>query len=451
MSTPEIRQSVASIRNEFEEALRTFVEIPTVSNDPEHAADMRRGAEAAAGLLTDAGARSEIVETGRHPIVIGEFGTAGNGRTVTVYNHLDVQPADPDEWTHPPFTMRKDGDRYFARGATDDKGPALTAFFAAREASRRGVPLRIRFLWEMEEEIGSPHFESFLKERKRELATDSVVVSDTLWIAAGRPAVAIGLRGLAGAIFRLRTGTKDTHSGVTGGAARNPFAEMADLLHRCVDGRTGKVKIPGFYEDVRKPSAAEMKSFLESGFKVASFKAAHGFKSLRSDDPAVLLRSVWTRPTFEIHGIAGGYTGPGIKTIVPPMAEAKVSMRLVPDQDPRKVYKKVRDFVREINPDVEVISEGFLDPYLGPTDGPLMSAASEAIRSAFGRPPAFVREGGSIGAVLSMNRVLKAPILLMGLSLPEHSYHGPNEYYDWGQASGGIEAFYRYFEKLAVL
>jgi acetylornithine deacetylase/succinyl-diaminopimelate desuccinylase-like protein len=440
---------VEAARTEFEETLRRLVEIPTISSDPACAADIRRGAEAAAALLREHGARAEIVETGGHPMVLGEFIVSGRAPTITVYNHLDVQPATPEEWTNPPFSFVKDGDCYRGRGTTDDKGPALTVLFAARQACRQGVPLNIRFLWEMEEEIGSPNFETALKQRAADLRTDSVVVSDTIWVARARPTLDYGLRGLLGLVFRLQTGSKDIHSGLAGGAARNPFSELVDLLNRCFDGRSGRVRIPGFYDDVQKATPAEMRGFLASGFSVPKFMAAHGLKDLRFKDPATVLKSIWTLPTFEIHGFGGGYTGPGIKTIVPPMAEAKVSMRLVPRQDPRKLLRLIRAFVRRINPQVVVEAHGFLDPYLGPNSGPYAEAAAEAMQSAFGRKPVFVREGGSIGTVVSMNRILKAPILLMGLSLPEHSYHGPNEFFDWDQAAGGMKAFLRYFELVA--
>jgi acetylornithine deacetylase/succinyl-diaminopimelate desuccinylase-like protein len=442
---------VGSVRREFEEALRRLVEIPTVSSDPAREAEMGRGAEAAVELLRWLGAEARIVSTGGHPTVVGEFRVGPDARTITVYNHLDVQPATASEWTHPPFTLHVEGDKYFARGATDDKGPALTALFAARYARSLGVPLNIRFLWEMEEEIGSPNFEPFLRHYRNELRTDSVLVSDTIWVAKGRPAVDYGLRGLLGLTLRLRTGTKDIHSGLAGGAARNPFAELIDLLNRMYDARTGKVKIPGFYDDVQKPAKAELEGFLASGFSVAKFKAAHGLKSLRANDPATLLRNIWTMPTLEVHGFAGGYSGPAIKTVIPPSAELKLSMRLVPNQDPRRVLTLVRKFVKEQIPEVEITPHGLLEPYLGPSSGPYAEAASDAIRRGFGRRPAFIREGGSIGAVVSMNRVLKAPIMLLGLSLPEHSYHGPDEHFDWGQASGGMKTFGHYFERVAAI
>lgn len=444
-----LEAQVQATRTDFEDALRTLVEIPTVSSDPSRGGDIALGAETAVDLLRRFGAEARMVATGGHPAVIGEFRASPTARTLTVYNHLDVQPATPEEWTTEPFQLRIDGDRYFARGSTDDKGPALTALFAARLAQRAGVPLNIRFVWEMEEEIGSPNFEPLLRHFKNELRTDSILVSDTIWVAKGRPAIDYGLRGLLGLVLRLKTGTKDVHSGLTGGAARNPFAELVDLLNRLYDVKAHKVKIPGFYEDVLKPSKGEMEGFLASGFSVAKFRAAHGLRGLRSTDPETLLKNVWTMPTFEIHGFAGGYSGPAIKTIVPPVAEVKLSMRLVPNQDPKKILTQVRKFVRELAPEVEVEPHGFLEPYLGPSTGPYADAASEAFRRGFGRKPSFIREGGSIGAVVSMNRVLKAPILLMGLSLPEHSYHGPDEHFDWGQASGGMKSFFHYFERVA--
>ena len=444
-----IDRYVSGSREEFESCLRDLVAIPTISSDPQRRSEMRQGAELAAATLRRFGAGAEIVPTAGHPLVVGEFPAVAGAPTLTVYNHLDVQPATPEEWTHPPFEMHREGERYFGRGTTDDKGPALTALFAARWAAERGLRLNLRFLWEMEEEIGSPNFEAFLRARRERLATDSVLVSDTIWIARGRPAIDYGLRGLLGMTLRLRTGSKDVHSGLTGGAARNPFSELVALLDRCFDGRSGRVRIPGFYNDVQRLTPAEMKNFLASGFSVRKFTATHGLRGLRSAEASEVLRRIWGMPTFEIHGFVGGYTGPGIKTIVPPTAEVKVSMRLVPYQDPKKVFRVVRDFVRAQNPEVEVEAREMLQPYLGPFTGPYAEAASAALQRAFRRKPVFVREGGSIGTVVSMNRLLKAPVVLMGLSLPEHSYHGPDENFDWGQASGGMKAFASYFQSLA--
>jgi acetylornithine deacetylase/succinyl-diaminopimelate desuccinylase-like protein len=276
-----------------------------------------------------------------------------------------------------------------------------------------------------------------------------VAVSDTIWIARGRPAVAYGLRGLAPIRITLETGAKDVHSGLTGGAARNPLGELCQLIAECYDARSGKVKIPGFYDDVVNPTRHELKNFLASGFDVRRFKQAHELKKLRSEDPEDVVRRIWAAPTFEVHGIVGGYTGPGVKTAIAPMAEAKVSMRLVPNQNPDKIYRLVRNFIKERSPDARVFPESFLKPFLGPVTGPYADAARSAVQAAFGKDPAFVREGGSIGAVVTMQKYLKTPIVFLGLSLPEHGYHAPNENFDWEQASGGMRLFANYFEVLA--
>ena len=304
---------------------------------------------------------------------------------------------------------------------------------------------------ELEEEIGSPNFEHFMKNKVKDLTTDSVVVSDTIWISRGRPAVAYGLRGLAPMRLILETGTKDVHSGVTGGAARNPITELCQLISDCYDVSTGKIRIPGFYDDVAKLSKTEMNNFLASGFSVKRFKAAHELRKMREGDAADIASRIWARPTFEVHGIVGGYTGPGVKTAIPYRAEAKVSMRLVPNQNADKVFRLVRKFIREHNPDVEVHPESFLGPYLGPHTGPYADAARDAMRKAFGKDPAFVREGGSIGAIVTMEKYLKAPIVFLGLSLPEHGYHAPNENFDWEQASGGMRMFARYFDTISKM
>ncbi|MBL8075267.1 MAG: M20/M25/M40 family metallo-hydrolase [Nitrospira sp.] len=445
----QLRTFIAEVRPRFEDLLGQMVEVPSISMDSSRAGDMRRMAELAKQYLGDFGADPQIVETGGYPIVSGGWTVGAKYPTVTIYNHLDVQPAQEPEWKQAPFAFRNDRGIYHGRGATDDKGPALAALFGARYAIEQGVPINIRFLWELEEEIGSPHFQAGLKDRTAVPRPDSVIVSDTIWIAKGRPAVPYGLRGLLGARLVLRTGEKDAHSGVTGGAARNPLAELMEVANACLDARTGRVKIPGFYDDVVEPTKAEIKSFLKSGFRVKNFKEAYGFRSLRVQDPADVLRRIWASPTFEIHGLSGGYHGQGVKTIVPGHAELKVSMRLVPNQVPERVFALFKKHVATINPTIKVEREGMLHPFKGSFAGPYVDCVKQAVKAGFGKEPAFVREGGSIGAVVTMQNAWKVPILFMGLSLPEHGYHAPNEYFDWGQASGGMKAFACYFEELA--
>ncbi len=450
-SRQDLKQFADGNRAEFERVLSEIVEIPTVSVEPDRKGEVHRGAEYAARLIEASGGKAHLYETKGHPIVYGRFDRGANLPTVTIYNHLDVQPAEGDDWKTPPFTFTRREDHYFGRGTTDDKGPAMTALFGARYAWQQEVPINIHLLWELEEEIGSPHFEETIRANAKEFATDSVVVSDTVWVSRSRPAQPAGLRGLQGLRFDLQTGQTDQHSGTAGGAARNPISELAQLISECVDGKTGRVKIPGFYADVLPPSKKELEDLKHCGFTVKDFKKDHLFKTLRVDDALEVMKRIWMMPTFEVHGIAGGYQGPGVKTIIPPKATAIVSCRLVPKMNPRKIVKLVTDFVKSKNADVKVSAEHALPAYQGKTTGPYADAIREAMKFAFGKEPVFVREGGSIGAVLSMEKVLKTPVFFLGLSLPEHGYHAPNENYDWSQAEGGMAAFARYFQNIARL
>lgn len=446
-----LKEWAESHRDDWESLLEQFVNIPSVSADPAHKKDIRRSADLAVDTIRSLGGKATLIRTAGYPIVHGAFNHSKKVPTVTVYNHLDVQPASrqTEPWNTDPFVMKKQGDRYFGRGTTDDKGPALAALYGIIAAREADVPLNMNVLWELEEEIGSPSFERGIADVAGRIATDSVVVSDTIWVARNRPACPAGLRGVAGFSIRLVTADTDQHSGTTGGAARNPLGELIKLVSEMYDATTGRVKIPGFYADVEKPTRKELADFAASGFSVRGFMKDHGFHSVRSDDAMELMKRLWAMPTFEVHGVVGGYSGPGIKTIIPPSAEVKITCRLVPNQSGNEIIDLVREFVAERLPDAEVIPEKSMEPYKAPTEGPLPDAVREAMRFSFGKSPVFVREGGSIGAVVSMERVLECPVLFLGLSLPEHGYHAPNENFDWQQASGGIGAFARYFEILS--
>src|SRR3954470_20777538 len=398
-----LKQRIADLAPAFEERLASLCGIPSVSMDPGRRAEMAACAKMGADLLREAGAQVDTIDTGGFPMLVGRFFQDASFPTVTVYNHLDVQPADGEGWPTPTSKLTRDTRggggpaRWFARGSTDDKGPALTALYGARLAIENGVRANIQFLWELEEEIGSPNFAAGLSAAVAGDAgrggaphtTDSVVVSDTIWIAAGQPSISYGLRGLMGFTVALETGAKDVHSGTTGGLARNPIGELAALVAECYDARTGKVKIPGFYADVRKLSAAERKAFARARFSRKRFAAAHELRSLRPirDDVGGLI-ALTAAPTFEVHGLVGGYSGPGIKTIVPHRAELKLSTRLVPDQDPAKIFKLVKAFVKRHLPDAVVTQEGALEPYLAPMGGPDNAAAEAAVRATFGKTPA---------------------------------------------------------------
>jgi acetylornithine deacetylase/succinyl-diaminopimelate desuccinylase-like protein len=443
-----------SHREEFEALLKRFVETPTVSVDPNHAEDIRKGVELTAETLEGYGGNVEIYRAEKgNPVIHGVFGIDKNRPTVTVYNHIDVQPAskETEPWNTEPFEFTKQGDTYYGRGTTDDKGPALSALFGARAAIEADVPVNIRFLWEFEEEIGSPNFEKIITKAAPNLKTESVVVSDTVWVSRNRPASSAGLRGLLGFILTLETATVDTHSGETGGASRNPIAELMQVLTDIYDVRTGKVKIKGFYDDVIPPSKKELQDWANSGFTTQAFKKAHHLKKMRTEDPLEVMKRIWGMPTLEVHGMVGGYQGPGLKSIVPPRAELKASCRLVPVQDPVKIKKLITAAVKERNPDVKIQFESAAPAFRTVLEGELPLALKRAVKFAFGKEAVFVRDGGTIGAMTSIEKVLRCPVLFLGLSLPEHGYHAPNENFDWQQASGGMVAFAKYFEEIANL
>lgn len=453
LTRPALQAYAAKHKDRFERLLKDFVEIPSVSADPDRKRDLERCAELGLETVRAFGGKADLHRVpGGPPVVLGSFETGKACPTLTIYNHLDVVPAsrETEPWRTDPFAFTKQGDTYFGRGTTDDKGPALSALYGARAAIDAGVPINVKLLWELEEEVGSPHFADTLKAIGPAAATDAVVVSDTVWVSRGRPAVSSGLRGLQPMTFSLETGKSDQHSGTTGGVARNPVAELAQLVGEIFDARTGQVKIPGFYADVEKPSKRQLADFEAAGFSVERFKKAYDFSSVRTKDSLDALLRLWARPTFEVHGLVGGYTGPGVKTIIPPRAELKVSMRLVPNMKGEKVAKLVKAFVKKKNPDVVVSASKAAPPYKGVTAGPYVDAARRAMKFAFGKDPVTVREGGTIGAILFMEQILKCPIVFMGLSLPEHGYHAPNENYDWGQAGGGIVAFAKFVEEVAA-
>ncbi|HSD65784.1 MAG TPA: M20/M25/M40 family metallo-hydrolase, partial [Vicinamibacteria bacterium] len=347
---PALEQYAARERDRFEETLKDFVEVPSISADPGRKADVEQCAELGAATIRAFGGRAELHRVpGGNPIVLGSLESGKGGPTVTVYNHLDVQPASKatEPWRTEPFAFTREGDTYFGRGTTDDKGPALTALFGARAALAAGVAVNVRFLWETEEEIGSPHFADTLRAIGPAATTDAVVVSDTVWVSRGRPSLSAGLRGLQRIIFHLETAETDQHSGTTGGVARNPVAELAQLVGEIMDARTGRVKIPGFYDDVERLTRRQIADFQAAGFSVKGFIKDHGFRSIRTKEPLEVMKRLWAMPTFEVHGLVGGYSGPGVKTIVPPRAELKCSVRLVPRMRGEKVVKLIKAFVKK--------------------------------------------------------------------------------------------------------
>ena len=443
-----LRDQAAASEPWFREQLKTLVEHKTVSPGKTGDEDILAGVQAAKALFEASGASAEIVDTAGTPSILARFGHESPKAKVAIYNHFDVQPADASIWDqNDPFAfeVKEDAEReflYLGRGTTDDKGPALCALRAAMFAKDAGLPIEVQLLWETEEEIGSPNFGDVLTKKKDQLTVDGIIVSDTIWPNAKIPSISIGLRGGVTFLARLKTGNKNVHSGLTGGVARNPLRELmavATAIHGASFWKQGADEV----------TPAEIAGFLGSDFDADYFKSAHDLISMETDVPLEMMLNMWARPTFEVHGLSGGYTGPGLKSIVPAQGELKASFRIVPSQNPEQIVADLRAFVRGLNPDIEVEIFGCFEPYKSEASGHIHRAISQAMEAAFGAKPGLVREGGSIGAVPLMERVLGVPVHFLPLSLPEHGYHAPNERFDWKQAKGGIEAFGRVFERLA--
>jgi len=446
----KINSKIEQEKSKFLAQYTKIVETPSVSSQSKHDSDVRKTAEIARDYLIEAGATAQIFETSGHPVVWGRFENDPKAPTVAIYNHLDVQPAEQgkDGWTMEPFKLVEKDGRFYSRGSTDDKGPAMTAFWGAKMARDFGIKTNVEFIWELEEEDGSPNFHEGIAQIKKVSKAQSVIVSDTVWLSPEQPAMTQSLRGLLGFIVTLNTAQKDTHSGLTGGAARNPITELCELVSKCVNAKTGEILIPGLEKTYKKPTPEMLRDFVNTGFDVARFKKVHGLNLLRSDKPEDVVAAIWAMPTFEVHGIDGGYTGEGIKTVVPHKARALLSMRLAPGQDMDMTYEVVKGYIQSLNKDcsLEIMKES--KPFSAPTNTPQNTIIQDAIEFAFGKRPVYAAEGGSIGAVVTMNETLGVPVYFMGLSLPEDNYHGPNESFAWRQIEGGVKAFVKLFELL---
>jgi len=433
-------------REEHLADLVRWLAIPSISTLPERAADVRRAAEWVRKRLQVAGcARAELIPTARHPIVYGEWLGAPGRPTILVYGHYDVQPVDPIElWTTPPFEPTRRSGRIYARGASDDKGQVI-AHVLALEALRRAdgkAPVNVKFVIEGEEEIGSPNLEPFLRRQRKRLACDAVVVSDTAMFAKGLPSICYGLRGLAYLEVLVRGTSRDLHSGTFGGAVANPANVLTRMLAALKDDR-GRITIPGFYTGVRPPAAAERRAFARLPHADARYARAIGAPSLTGEAGYTTLERTWVRPTLDVNGLWGGFSGAGAKTVIAAEAGAKLSMRLVPGQRSADIARKAAAHLRRLAPrsvrvDVRSLHGG--EPWVTSTDDPALRAAGRALERAFGRQPVFVREGGSIPVVATFSKLLGVPIVLLGFGLNDDNLHAPNEKMELANYWGGIRA-----------
>lgn len=441
------------IRSELDEFLR----IPSVSARSEHNADMVRCADWLAARLRDIGMQATIHQTPGHPIVLGEWRKAGpDAPTILVYGHYDVQPVEPlDLWTTPPFEPTVRDGRLYARGSVDDKGQLYIHVKAAEALLRqRGtLPVNLIVLAEGEEEVGSEHLAEFIEKNARLLAADSVVISDSAMFAPGQPSILSSLRGLSYFQIDVAGPAQDLHSGSYGGAVVNPAMALARILSTMHDAK-GRVAIAKFYDKVRKWPAKERAAIRKLPFKEKNFLRETGAPALGGEQGFGTLERIWSRPTCEVNGLLSGYTGEGAKTVLPARAMAKVSCRLVPDQDPAQIAKLFRAHVKRVAPkgvevDVKYIHGG--KPWKAELSGSLYDAARRALRAAFGKDPVIVGEGGSIPVVGDFERVLKAPVLLLGFGLPGENAHAPDEWISIDNFNRGLRAVAMLYEELGAV
>ncbi|MEQ1885342.1 MAG: dipeptidase [Bryobacteraceae bacterium] len=436
------------------EELKEFLRIPSVSTLPEHHADVRRAAGFVAGSLKKAGLENvEIINTAKHPLVYAEWLHAPGRPTVLCYGHYDVQPPDPlDEWVTPPFEPSIRNGNLYARGSADDKGQMymhIKAVEALRSASGT-LPVNVKFLIEGEEEMGGESVAKYVSENPKKLAADVALVSDTELFAEGLPTLCIGLRGLIYTEVEVRGPARDLHSGMYGGAAPNAVFGLVELLSK-MKNADGVIQIPGMYDDVEPPAPAEVQSWQELPFNEAEFlKNEVGSSCLTGEPGRSVMERTWARPTLEVHGIAGGFTAAGAKTVIPAKAVAKVSMRMVPKQDPERVIQSFRKFVKDnvpkgIEADVRVLSWG---PAISVNpDHPAIHIAAEAFSDILGKKTVFIRSGGSIPIVGDFAKHLGIPTILMGFGLPDDGLHSPNEKFKLANYYAGIKTIAHFFEK----
>ena len=437
------------------EELFELLRIPSVSARSEHAGDVRRAADWVRDSLARIGLDASVISTAGHPVVLGEWRKALGAPTVLVYGHYDVQPAEPLElWESPPFEPTIRDGRIYARGSVDDKGQLFLHVKAleAHLAVRGKLPVNVIVLAEGEEEVGSEHLEPFVAEHATRLAADAVVISDSSMFAPGQPSILSSLRGLAYFQVDVTGPSVDLHSGSYGGAVVNPATALARIIATFHDER-GHIAIPGFYDAVRDWGDSARAAIRRLPFDEAAFQHETGASTLGGEGGYSTLERIWTRPTCEVNGLLSGYTGEGAKTVLPSKAMAKVSCRLVPDQNPEAIGRLLESHVRRVAPKGVEITIHHLHggrPWRAELAGPVFDAARRALAAAFGREPVIVGEGGSIPVVGDFERILGAPVLLMGFGLPGENAHAPNEWMSDENFVTGTKAVAAFWEELSA-
>jgi acetylornithine deacetylase/succinyl-diaminopimelate desuccinylase-like protein len=442
-------------RDRYVEELKQYLAIPSISALPQHAGDVKRAAEWSADEMRRVGMQNvRLVDTPGYPVVYGDWLGAEGAPTILFYGHYDVQPVDPVElWDSPPFEATiRDGEIY-ARGSADDKGQVFMHFKAIEAHLKQTgrLPVNIKVILEGEEEVGSKHLDDFVKGHRDELKADVVVISDSPMFDRGIPSICYGLRGLVYCQIDLRGTKSDLHSGSFGGAVANPAFALATLLAQMKD-RSGRVRIPGFYDDVRELRQEERDQWKRLPFNEKRYAKELGAPKLWGETGYTTLERVWARPTFEVNGLLAGFTGEGAKTVIPAVSMAKVSMRLVPDQDPDKIAQLFEAYVKKVAPktvELKVTRMHGGKPWMTDFDNRYVQAAGRAIHRGFGKEPVFNREGGSIPVVATFQEILGLPSVLFGVGLPDENAHAPNEKLDLGNFHGGIIASAFLYDEIA--
>lgn len=447
------KEYIEQNKDRFLEELFEMIRIPSISSKEENKEDMLKMANAVKRSLLDAGAdAAEVIGTDGHPVVYGQKIVDPALPTVLVYGHYDVQPVEPlDLWVSPPFEPEVRDGKIYARGADDDKGQLFMHVKAFELMNQTGtLSCNVKFMIEGEEEIGSPSLEKFCRQNADKLRADIILVSDTTMIASDIPSITVGLRGLSYLEVELTGPNRDLHSGLYGGAVANPVNILADMIARLTD-ENNVITIPGFYDDVLVVGEEERKEMAKAPFNEQEYKAALEVDELSGEKGYSTIERTGIRPSLDVCGIWGGYTGEGAKTVLPSKACAKISMRLVPNQESKKIDKLFEDYFKSIAPPsvkVKVKSLHGGQGYVAPIDTPAYKAASQAMEDTFGKRPVPTRSGGSIPIISTFEKVLGLKSILMGFGLESDAIHSPNENYPLFNFYKGIETiplFYRYF------
>lgn len=451
-----INDFIDSRRSQWLEEVFQFLRIPSISTDPARVGDVAAAADWLRERLVEAGCtEAEVWPTEGHPVVYGAWRGAGDAPTVLIYGHYDVQPEDPVElWDSPPFEPEVRNGKLFARGSADDKGQLYVHAKSLQTwlETTGSCPVNVVFLIEGEEEVGSPNVEAVVRNHLDRLRCDAVVVSDTTMFAPGLPTLCNGLRGLAYLQIDLQGPNRDLHSGMFGGAVVNPAETLAQMLAACRT-QDGRVAIPGFYDDVAEVPAAERDDWARLPFDDDAYREGLEVDGLMQTSHSTL-ESLWAQPSFDVNGLLSGWTGAGSKTVLPAQAMAKVSMRLVANQDPERIADAFESYMHELAPPgvrLKVTRMHGGQPWSAPREHPILQAAARAMERAFGTETVFIREGGSIPLVPTMEALFGVPTVMMGFGLPDENAHAPNENLDLENFYRGVASSALFFEELAAI